>query len=151
MGETVRWAQNCLRIFELRKSVNGKESIPAQSTCHMASATEGGGREKSKHFQVPRGHKPKWQAAANPFLQILKNTESKTARKYAKLSANQRASIWIRESRKKRHAEKMREQSMQQALRILTEVNYYQPSFNPLRKKWEKRCVGPKTAREYLN
>ena len=24
MGETVRWAQNCLRIFELIKSVNGK-------------------------------------------------------------------------------------------------------------------------------
>ena len=30
MGETVRWAQNCLRIFKLSKSVNGKESIPAQ-------------------------------------------------------------------------------------------------------------------------
>ena len=25
MDETVRWAQNCLRIFKLSKSVNGKE------------------------------------------------------------------------------------------------------------------------------
>ena len=25
MGETLCWAQNCLRIFKLRKSVNGKE------------------------------------------------------------------------------------------------------------------------------
>ena len=124
MGETVRWAPNCLRIFKLSKSVNGKESIPAQSTCHMASTTEGGGREKSKHVRGPCGHKPKWQAA-DPFLQILKNTESKTARRYAKLSANQRASIWIRESQKRGMPKRMREQSMQQALRILTEVNYY--------------------------
>ena len=47
MGETVRWAQNCLRIFKLSKSVNGKESIPAQNTCHMASATEGEGKKAS--------------------------------------------------------------------------------------------------------
>ena len=46
MGKTVRWAQNCLRIFKLSKSVNGKESIPAQSTCHMASAMEGEGGKK---------------------------------------------------------------------------------------------------------
>ena len=30
MGEMKRWAQNCLRLFKLSKSVNGKESIPAQ-------------------------------------------------------------------------------------------------------------------------
>ena len=124
MGETVRWAQNCLRIFKLSKSVNGKESIPAQSTGHMASATEEGGREKASTSGFPANTNRKWQAA-NPFLQILKNTESKTARRYAKLSANQRVSIWIRESRKRGMPKKMREQSMQQALRILTEVNYY--------------------------
>ena len=121
-GRNGALAQNCLRIFKLSKSVNGKESIPAQSTCHMASATEGGG-EKSKHVRVPCRHKSKWQAA-KPILQILNNTESKTARRYAKLSANQRASIWIRKSRKET-CRKMREQSMQQALQKLTEVNYY--------------------------
>ena len=29
--------ESCLGIFKLSKSVNGKESIPAQSICHMAS------------------------------------------------------------------------------------------------------------------
>ena len=28
---------NCLRIFKLSELVNGKESIPARSSCHMAS------------------------------------------------------------------------------------------------------------------
>ena len=116
--------ENYLRIFKLSQSVNGTESIPAQSTCHMASATEGeGGKKQARSLYVPCRHKSKWHAA-KPLLQILKNTVSKTARRYAKLSA-------IREHQfgfanlVKRHTEKMREQSMQQALRILTEVNYY--------------------------
>ena len=47
-----------------------------------------------------------------------------TPREYAKLSANERASIWIRQSKK--GMPKMREQSRQQgAPRILTEVHYY--------------------------
>ena len=92
-------AQNYLRIFKLSKSVNGKESIPAQSTCHMASATEWGGREKASTSGFPTGTTRNGKQP-NPFLQILKNTDSKTARRYAKLSANQRASIWIRQSRK---------------------------------------------------
>ena len=64
MGETVRWAQNCLRIFKLSKSVNGKESIPAQSTCHMASSMEGGKKASTSGFPAGQNRNGK---QPNPF------------------------------------------------------------------------------------
>ena len=66
MGETVRWAQNCLRIFVFEV---GKESIPAQSTCHVASThlnNGEGGWEKSD-TSAARGRKIEWQVANTPF------------------------------------------------------------------------------------
>ena len=76
MGETVRWAENCLRIFELSKSVNGKESIPAQSTCYMASATEGGGREKASTSGFPAGTNRNGKQP-NPFCKSLRTPKAR--------------------------------------------------------------------------
>ena len=122
MGETVRWAQNCLRIFKLSKSVNGKESIQAQSTCHMASATEGGGKRAST-FGIPAGTNRNGKQP-DPFSKSLRTPK-------ARLHEGMPSCQPIRQHQfgfanlEKRHAEKMREQSMQQVLQILTEVNYY--------------------------
>ena len=123
MDETVGWAQNCLRIFKLSKSVNGKESIPAQSTCHMASATEGEGGKKASTSGFPAGTN-RYGKQPNTFCKSLRTPK-------ARLHEGMPSCQPIREHQfgfanlVKRHAEKMREQSMQQALRILTEVNYY--------------------------
>ena len=54
-GRNGRNGASGLRIFKLRKSVNGKEFIPAQSTCHMASAKEGEGGKKASTSRFPAG------------------------------------------------------------------------------------------------
>ena len=77
----------------------GKESILAQSTCHMASATERGGREKASTSGFPAGTNRNGKQP-NPFCKSLRTPKARLHKRYAKLSANQRASIWNRESRK---------------------------------------------------
>ena len=78
-----------------------RESIPAQSTCHMASIQlihleEGW---KSCTHQQLEAAKIEWQVAS-----ILsanrQECENETAREHAKLSANQKASTLIRQSQK---------------------------------------------------
>ena len=77
MGETARWAQNCLRIFKLSKSVNGNESIPAQKHLSHGLSRGGGGREKASMSGFPAGTNRNGKQPTH-FLQILKNTESMT-------------------------------------------------------------------------
>ena len=62
-GEMVCWTQNCPRIFKLSKSVNGKGTIPAQSTCHMASIQLSQGEEGWEKFEAA---KIEWQVASIP-------------------------------------------------------------------------------------
>ena len=50
MGETVRWAQNCLRIFKLSKSVNGKGRVLPMIFCL-------GGVDLEKNFEPSGGEK----------------------------------------------------------------------------------------------
>ena len=79
MDEKVRWAQNCLRIFKLSKSVNGKESIPAQSTFHMAPIplSHGeGGWEKKQTYPHFVGTQIEWQVV-NPFCKSLRTTKAR--------------------------------------------------------------------------
>ena len=127
MGETVRWAQNCLRIFKLSKSLNGKESIPAQSTCHMASATEGeGGKKASTSGPGPGSLWAQTEMASSQPLFANPSEHRKQDCTKVCQAVSQSESINLdRESRKRGMPKRMGEQSMQHALRMLTEVNYY--------------------------
>ena len=53
----------------LTKSVNGKESIPAQSSCHMASIQLSHGEESGKSSTYPQlgAGQIEWQEANTPF------------------------------------------------------------------------------------
>ena len=77
--------ENCLRIFKLSKSVNGKESIPAQSTCHMASIqlSDGEGGSEKLDLSTALGRLNCMARSQHPFCESLIH-ENEIARGHAK-------------------------------------------------------------------
>ena len=73
MGETVRWTQNGLRIFELIKSVNRKGTIPAQSSCLMASISNWAmERDGGENWHIHSAMQDNQKASSQrPFLLII--------------------------------------------------------------------------------
>ena len=101
MGETVLWPKNCLRIFKLSKSVNGKESIPAIHSGPKAPVTwphpiepRRGRVGKARRVHRSKQDKIEWQEASTPFCKSLRIHENeKIARGHAKTVSQSKASI----------------------------------------------------------
>ena len=83
----------------------------------------------------------------HPFCKSLRIHENEVARGHAKLSANQKHQFEFVNS----EGGMPTNEGAKRATRRPSGINYYQPTFNPLKKKWAKRCIGPKTALEHSN